>query len=154
MQIDLNAATEPKNKKRERHKYTLPKDSLSPREAEVCMLLREGLMVKEIAYKLSISFHTADAHVRKVYEKLNVRSRAELFKHFDTNPHVEVRSAPRESDVVRILERLDAIDRHLLDLEQTVWARYSQDASGIERPGVPAPVTAHRDFFEDSQRAG
>jgi ATP/maltotriose-dependent transcriptional regulator MalT len=34
-----------------------------------------GLGKKEIAQRLSVSYHTVDTHVRKVYEKLHVTTR-------------------------------------------------------------------------------
>ncbi|MEZ4829027.1 MAG: response regulator transcription factor [Bacteroidia bacterium] len=50
---------------------------LSVREKEVLTLLVEGLSYKMIAGRLDISFHTVDAHIRKIYEKLHVRSMGE-----------------------------------------------------------------------------
>lgn len=46
--------------------------SLSGREMEVLELLAEGLVKKEIAQKLGISFFTVSTHIRHVYDKLNV----------------------------------------------------------------------------------
>ncbi|MEM6326701.1 MAG: response regulator transcription factor [Bacteroidota bacterium] len=48
---------------------------LTPREKDVLVLLVEGLTMKETADRLDISYHTVDAHIRKVYDKLHVRSR-------------------------------------------------------------------------------
>jgi DNA-binding CsgD family transcriptional regulator len=64
------------------HSFKLPADSLTPREAEVCRLLLEGLALKEVAGRLAMSPSTASSHTRSVYEKLRIHSRAELFKHF------------------------------------------------------------------------
>lgn len=148
LRLDLIAIAEPSsNKKRGRRSFCLPKDSLSPRQAEVCLLLREGLMTKEIAGRLFITYNTADAHIRKVYEKLGVRSRAELFKHFETHPSIEVRAAPRDSDMVRILERLDAIDQQLLSLAQSVGANNSRGLSGDQWAELPEPVTSVGDLL-------
>lgn len=47
---------------------------LSDREFEILGLLGEGLVKKEIADKLGISYPTVDSHVRHIYEKLNVRN--------------------------------------------------------------------------------
>ena len=51
--------------------------TLSPREREVLDLLAKGHRYKEIATLLSLSYDTVRAHVRNIYEKLQVRSRTE-----------------------------------------------------------------------------
>jgi DNA-binding NarL/FixJ family response regulator len=51
--------------------------SLCPREQEVLDLLARGYLYKEIAERLNISVPTVNTHVRRVYEKLHVRSRAQ-----------------------------------------------------------------------------
>lgn len=99
-----------------RRSFRLPTDSLSPREAEVCLLLREGMMVKEIAGRLGISYRTAEQHTRNLYQKLNVRSRAELFRRFETCHTIEVRPAARDSDVVQIFRRLEKIEEQLTEI--------------------------------------
>lgn len=50
---------------------------LSDRETEVLDLLAAGFRSREIGERLGISTHTVNCHVRHVYEKLHVRSRAE-----------------------------------------------------------------------------
>lgn len=45
---------------------------LSDRELQVLSLLAEGLVKKEIAKKLSISYATVDTHVGRIYVKLDV----------------------------------------------------------------------------------
>jgi DNA-binding NarL/FixJ family response regulator len=50
---------------------------LSDRETEILSLVAKGLANKEIGSKLDISFYTVRAHLRKIYEKLHVRCRAE-----------------------------------------------------------------------------
>jgi DNA-binding NarL/FixJ family response regulator len=50
---------------------------LSPREQEVLDLLACGYLYKEIAERLNISVPTVNTYVRRVYEKLHVRSRAQ-----------------------------------------------------------------------------
>jgi DNA-binding NarL/FixJ family response regulator len=49
---------------------------LTPREQEILEVLVQGKTIKEAADALKISFYTADEYVRKVYEKLQVRSRS------------------------------------------------------------------------------
>jgi DNA-binding NarL/FixJ family response regulator len=50
---------------------------LSPREQEVLELLAKGFLYKEIADQLHISFETVHTYIRRIYEKLQVRSRTE-----------------------------------------------------------------------------
>lgn len=50
---------------------------LSVREEEVLELLSQGLRMKEIADRLFVSVYTIRAHVRNIYEKLQVQSRVE-----------------------------------------------------------------------------
>jgi DNA-binding NarL/FixJ family response regulator len=52
-------------------------DGLSPREQEVLDLLARGYLYKEIAERLNISVPTVNTYVRRIYEKLHVRSRAQ-----------------------------------------------------------------------------
>jgi DNA-binding NarL/FixJ family response regulator len=52
-------------------------ECLSPREEQILGLLAKGFLAKEIADQLSISFFTVRFHIRKIYEKLHVRSKTE-----------------------------------------------------------------------------
>jgi len=49
---------------------------LSGREVEILQHLVEGLTLQQIADELHLSYHTVSNHVRNVYAKLHVRSRA------------------------------------------------------------------------------
>jgi len=50
---------------------------LSPREQEVLELLARGYLYKEIADRLNISVPTVNTYIRRMYEKLHVRSRGQ-----------------------------------------------------------------------------
>jgi RNA polymerase sigma factor (sigma-70 family) len=50
---------------------------LSPRENEILNFLTKGFRYKEIADELGISVLTVRSHLRRIYEKLQVRSRTE-----------------------------------------------------------------------------
>lgn len=50
---------------------------LSPREREVLDGLAEGQAYKQIAEKLNVSIHTVRNYIRRIYEKLHVRTSAE-----------------------------------------------------------------------------
>jgi len=59
--------------------------TLSPREREVLELLARGYLYKEIMDALQVSRGTVNTYVRRIYEKLHVRSRAQAvakFSHF------------------------------------------------------------------------
>lgn len=51
--------------------------NLTSRETTVLALLSEGFSYKMIASKMEISYYTVNAHIRKIYEKLQVNSSAE-----------------------------------------------------------------------------
>ena len=52
--------------------------SLSPREQEIVRLVTEGASNKEIAHILEISPYTVATHLRRVFTKLDVGTRAEM----------------------------------------------------------------------------
>jgi DNA-binding NarL/FixJ family response regulator len=52
-------------------------ENLTAREQEVLDHLAKGFLYKEIADALGISYDTVHAHIRRIYEKLQVRSRTE-----------------------------------------------------------------------------
>ena len=51
--------------------------NLTTKETDVLRLLSEGFSYKMIAVKMDISYFTVNAHIRKIYEKLQVNSSAE-----------------------------------------------------------------------------
>jgi DNA-binding NarL/FixJ family response regulator len=65
-------------------KATKPMVHLSAREEEVLILLSKGYSNKEIASQLSIGAETVGSHLKHIYEKLHVRSRAEAVARYMT----------------------------------------------------------------------
>lgn len=57
---------------------------LSAREEEVLILLTKGYSNKEIASKLNLSVDTIRSHLKHIYEKMHVRSRAEAVAKYVT----------------------------------------------------------------------
>jgi DNA-binding NarL/FixJ family response regulator len=53
-----------------RHDY-----GLTPRERRILELMTQGLIKKEIAEQLALSYHTVDTHLRNIYTKLHVHTR-------------------------------------------------------------------------------
>lgn len=56
---------------------------LTRREREICAMISQGLLNKEIADKLHISLRTVQTHRNTIYRKLNVTNTAELIKALD-----------------------------------------------------------------------
>ena len=65
-------------------------DNLSPREREVLELLARGYLYKEISDALRISVPTVNTHIRRIYEKLHVRSRSQAIAKFTHFPNAAV----------------------------------------------------------------
>jgi DNA-binding NarL/FixJ family response regulator len=61
---------------------------LSARENEVLQLLAQGYLYKEIADSLNVAVPTVNTYIRRIYEKLHVRSRTEAVARF---AHLPVR---------------------------------------------------------------
>jgi DNA-binding NarL/FixJ family response regulator len=59
-----------------------PTENLSAREQEVLDCLSQGFLYKEIAEKLGISYETVHTYIRRIYEKLQVRTRTEAVAKF------------------------------------------------------------------------
>ena len=57
-------------------------EALSPREQEVLDYLAKGFLYKEIAEKLGIGYETVHTYIRRIYEKLQVRTRTEAVAKF------------------------------------------------------------------------
>jgi DNA-binding NarL/FixJ family response regulator len=57
-------------------------EDLSPREREVLDCLSQGFLYKEIAEKLGIGYETVHTYIRRIYEKLQVRTRTEAVAKF------------------------------------------------------------------------
>jgi DNA-binding NarL/FixJ family response regulator len=62
-------------------------ENLSPREREVLELLARGYLYKEIAEALHIGVTTVNTHIRRIYEKLHVRSRSQAVAKFTHIPN-------------------------------------------------------------------
>jgi DNA-binding NarL/FixJ family response regulator len=55
----------------------LEHERLTPRESEVLTYLSKGFTIKEIASLMGIKWFTVNDHIKSIYKKLNVSSRAE-----------------------------------------------------------------------------
>jgi DNA-binding NarL/FixJ family response regulator len=73
-------------------------EDLSPREREVLELLARGYLYKEIADSLHISKPTVNSYIRRIYEKLHVRSRSQAVAKYT---HFPGAITAEESDALR-----------------------------------------------------
>lgn len=63
-------------------KTSIPLPSLSPRERQILELLATGMVPKEAAAELNISYETVRDYLKQIYQKLHVRSRTEAVLRF------------------------------------------------------------------------
>jgi len=76
-------------------------EDLSPREHEVLDLLARGYLYKEIADALDIAVPTVNTYIRRIYEKLHVRSRAQAVAKYSHglpphDPRLDAKEQARE----------------------------------------------------------
>lgn len=50
---------------------------LTARETEVLAMIGSGLMIKQVASKLGIGYHTVNDNIKSIYRKLGIRTRAQ-----------------------------------------------------------------------------
>lgn len=65
--------------------------NLTPREAEVALLLADRMSCREIAQRLKVSFHTARSHTERIIQKLDVARKHDVRQRLLTGkPHLTV----------------------------------------------------------------
>jgi DNA-binding CsgD family transcriptional regulator len=60
----------------------VPRHALSPRELQIARLVAEGATNRAIASSLDISLWTVSTHMRRIFAKVGVCSRAEMVAQF------------------------------------------------------------------------
>ncbi len=61
-------------------KASEPTDALTPRQEQIAKALVDGLSYKMIADRYTISVETVRDHIKKIYRKLEINSKAELIR--------------------------------------------------------------------------
>jgi DNA-binding NarL/FixJ family response regulator len=61
-------------------KKAIADEPLTPRQMQIAQALIDGLSYKLIADRLNISMETVRDHIKKIYKKLQINSKAELLK--------------------------------------------------------------------------
>jgi len=67
-----------------------PRRRLSPRERQIAALVAQGLPTKAIARQLGISIWTVSTHLRRVYARFGVSSRAAMVARLFEEGHLEL----------------------------------------------------------------
>ncbi len=100
-------------------------EKLSPRQAQICQMLFEGLTCKEIAERLNLSYKTAQTHIDNSYRKLGVRNRAQLY-------HRMMAIMPPAADA-GLTERISRLEKRLDLIAQVFqsFAALAPEANGI-----------------------
>jgi two-component system response regulator NreC len=60
------------------------------REREILLLCRDGLLYKEIAGRLGISFHTVNSHKKNIYQKLGINNTMEMVQYALKNGIIQI----------------------------------------------------------------
>ena len=118
-------------------------EKLSPRQAQICQMLFEGLTCKEIAERLNLSCKTAQTHIDNSYRKLGVRNRAQLYHRM-----MAIMPPPRDAGLT---ERISRLERRLDLIAQVFqsFAALAPEENGDGRPQLPEP-----DALETRLQAG
>lgn len=61
----------------------LQESGLSPKEIEVCLLMKEGIEPRKAAARLCISYNTIRTHLRKIYLKLDVTTQLQFIAYLN-----------------------------------------------------------------------
>lgn len=61
----------------------LQERELSPKEMEVCLLMKDGIDPRKAAERLCISYNTIRTHLRKIYLKLDVNTQVQLIAYLN-----------------------------------------------------------------------
>jgi DNA-binding CsgD family transcriptional regulator/PAS domain-containing protein len=61
----------------------LQERGLSPKELEVCLLMKDGLAPRKVAERLCVSYYTVRSHLRNIYLKLGINTQVQLITYLN-----------------------------------------------------------------------
>ena len=61
---------------------TLGGSGLTPQQMQIARLIAEGATNREVAERMFVSPRTVDYHLRNIFQRLSISSRAELIRRF------------------------------------------------------------------------
>lgn len=61
----------------------LQERGLSPKEVEVCLLMKDGIAPRKVAERLCVSYYTVRSHLRNIYQKLDINTQAQLISYLN-----------------------------------------------------------------------
>ena len=119
---------------------------LTPRELAVLRLIAEGLGNRDIAQRLSLSFHTVKNHVQNIFKKLDVMRRAEAVDYARRQGWLHETSLP---PAIEPLERIESGSFGDVECSPSLAAQVSSrirelshDLAGDETPASLTPREA------------
>ena len=105
---------------------------LTPKELEICSLLLEGKLPKEISFSLSISYNTVLTHQKNIYRKLEISSVRELYAKYKNQAALPKAALPKSAQKLpRLKIIIPAAAVLIVLLFMFIWILQKKDVAVI-----------------------